>query len=68
MTWVVDTCVILDILDGKSKFAEKSSQALQSKMDDVLVVAPISYVELSPAFNGDVRAQNEFLGQHLGAT
>ena len=33
MTWVVDTCVILDILDGKSEFAEKSSQALQSKMD-----------------------------------
>ena len=62
MTWVVDTCVILDILDGKSEFAEKSSQALQSKMDDVLVVAPISYVELSPAFNGDVRAQDEFLG------
>ena len=61
MTWVVDTCVILDILDGKSAFAERSSQALQSKMDDVLTVAPISYVELSPAFNGDVAAQNEFL-------
>ena len=62
MTWVVDTCVILDILDGKSEFAKKSSQALQSKMDDVLALAPISYVELSPAFNGDVKAQNEFLG------
>ena len=62
MMWVVDTCVILDILDGKPEFAKKSSQALQSKMDDVLVLAPISYVELSPAFNGDVIAQNEFLG------
>ena len=61
MTWVVDTCVILDVLDGKSEFAERSAMALQSRLDDVLLVAPVSYVELAPAFNGDASAQNEFL-------
>ena len=61
MTWVVDTCIILDILDSHPQFAEMSSNALQSKLDDVLAVAPITYVELAPAFNGDVAAQNAFL-------
>lgn len=61
MTWIVDTCIILDILDGHPEFAEMSSSALQSKLDDVLAIAPITYVELSPAFNGDVAAQNAFL-------
>ena len=34
MTWVVDTCIILDILDRHPEFAEMSSRALQSKLDD----------------------------------
>ena len=61
MTWVVDTCIILDILDRHPEFAEMSSRALQSKLDDVLAIAPITYVELSPVFNGDVAAQDAFL-------
>ena len=54
MTWVVDTCVILDILEGKTDFARKSALAIRSKLDDELVIAPITYVELAPAFNGNV--------------
>ena len=61
MTWVIDTCVILDILDRHPLFGEKSALALNSVMDDVLTIAPITYVELAPAFNGDVEAQNAFL-------
>jgi len=61
MIWVVDTCVILDILDRHAEFAGLSSQALQSKLDDVLTVAPITYVELAPAFNGNVVEQDAFL-------
>ena len=61
MIWVVDTCVILDILDRHAEFAGLSSQALQSKLDDVLTVAPITYVELAPAFNGNVIEQDAFL-------
>ena len=51
MTWVVDTCVILDILDRHPEFAEMSSRALQSKLDDVLAIAPVTYVELSRGTN-----------------
>ena len=61
MTWVVDTCVLIDVLRGDKTFSAMSSMALQSKLDDVLTVAPITYVELSPEFNGDVAAQDAFL-------
>ena len=61
MIWVVDTCVILDILDRDVEFAESSSLAIQSKLDDVLTIAPITYVELAPAFNGNVLEQDAFL-------
>ena len=30
MTWVVDTCVLIDILRGDKVFSEKSSDALQA--------------------------------------
>ena len=63
MTWVVDTCVILDILDGKTDFARKSALAIRSKLDDELVIAPITYVELAPAFNGNVAEQNDYLSR-----
>ena len=61
MIWVVDTCVLIDVFRGDKTFSEVSSMALQSKLDDVLTVAPITYVELSPEFNGDVAAQDAFL-------
>ena len=61
MIWVVDTCVLIDLLKADPVFARSSSAALQSKMDDVLTIAPITYVELAPAFRGNVEAQNEFL-------
>ena len=61
MTWVVDTCVIIDVLRGDETFSMRSSIALQAKLDDVLTIAPLTYVELAPEFNGDVEAQNAFL-------
>ena len=61
MIWVVDTCVLIDILKADPVFSKQSSQALQTKMDDVLAIAPITYVELAPTFKGDISTQNEFL-------
>lgn len=61
MTWVIDTCILVDIVKADPVFALPSAQALQSKMEDGLAIAPITYVELAPAFNGNVAAQNEFL-------
>lgn len=61
MTWVVDTCVLIDVFRGDKLFSMASSVALQSKLDDVLTIAPITYVEMAPEFNGDAAAQDAFL-------
>ena len=61
MSWVVDTCVIIDIYCGDPVFAEPSAVLLDQKREDGLVIAPISYVELAPSFKGDCEAQDEFL-------
>jgi len=59
--WVVDTCVLIDLLKSDPVFGKPSALALQAKIDESLAIAPITYVELAPAFKGDVRAQDEFL-------
>ena len=62
MDWVVDTCVLLDILDEIPPFAEAAAEALDSKSETgKLTIAPITYVELAPAFNGDRAMQDLFL-------
>ena len=61
MIWVIDTCVLIDILRADQKFGLLSAVALQSKLDDVLTIAPITYVELAPEFNGDYTEQDAFL-------
>ena len=63
--WVVDTCVILDVLRGDKDFAGMSADALDSKRNEGLTVAPVTYVELSPSFCGNVVEQDRFL-EELG--
>ena len=62
MAWVVDTCLIIDVLDNDSDFGRPSALLLDQLAPDELVLCPISYVELAPAFLGDCARQNEFLG------
>ena len=61
MTWVVDTCVVIDLVERDGEFSAASAAALSSKLDDSLVIAPITYVELVPVFDGDIERQNAFL-------
>ena len=61
MIWVVDTCVIIDLVERDGKFSAVSAAALGSKLDESLVIAPITYVELAPVFDGDSERQNAFL-------
>ena len=61
--WVVDTCVIIDIVRGDREFAERSALAIDSKLDDVLAIAPITYIELAPTFGGDIEYQNSKLAE-----
>lgn len=61
MTWVVDTCVILDVLEGDPEFGLASARLVDKQAGEGLVVCPVSYVELAPAFLGDKERQNKFL-------
>ena len=65
MKWVVDTCVIIDILTGDAEFARPSALACDAKRESGLTIAPITYIELAPSFNGNASEQDKFL-QRLG--
>ena len=40
MKWVVDTCVVIDILCGDSQFSALSADALDARRDEGLCIAP----------------------------
>ena len=61
MAWVVDTCIVIDVLENDPVFGSKSAEFLESKTSDGLVLCPVSMVELSPAFGGNLRTQKHFL-------
>ncbi|MCX7005932.1 MAG: type II toxin-antitoxin system VapC family toxin [Kiritimatiellaeota bacterium] len=61
MAWVVDTCLLLDVLEEDPLFGMASAKLLDRKTADELVICPVSYIELAPAFLGDVARQNDFL-------
>lgn len=63
MSWVVDTCVVIDILDDDPEFGGASAALLDKMHVDGLVLCPVSYIELAPAFLGDGARQREFLDQ-----
>jgi hypothetical protein len=52
MSWVVDTCLLVDIASGDPVFAKDSALLLDAKRADGLVVSPVSYVELAPMLPG----------------
>jgi predicted nucleic acid-binding protein len=61
MAWVIDTCVVIDILENDPEFGVRSARKLEALLDDGLVLCPVTMVELSPAFDGNLPAQKEFL-------
>lgn len=61
MAWVVDTCMLIDVLEDDPDFGLVSAETLDAHSEDGLVVCPISYAELAPAFLGDRALQDEFL-------
>ena len=58
---VVDTCVILDVLMNDPTFGQRSLSVLEEYADEGLLIAPVSFVELAPAFLGDVNREKRFL-------
>ena len=63
MSWVVDTCVVLDILENDDDFGILSARLLESRMAEGLMICPISFIELAPAFGGSMVEQKKFLEQ-----
>lgn len=63
MAWVVDTSVLLDIRLNDPTFGPASARCLSQYRVDGLVICPVSFVELSPAFRGSVSTQQQFLQQ-----
>lgn len=62
MAWVVDTCVLLDVLEDDPEFGRTSALTLDAHTEEGLIVCPVTYAELAPAFQGDRTLQDEFLG------
>ena len=61
MSWVVDTCIVIDVLQDTSEHSEASILLLNSMPPQKLVLCPVSFVELAPSFLGDVALQRRFL-------
>lgn len=59
--WVVDTCILLDIFENDPQFGEASAALLQTLLAAGLAVSPVTMVELSAAFSGDLAEQKRFL-------
>jgi predicted nucleic acid-binding protein len=61
--WVVDTCVVLDVFEHDPQFGLVSARLLEKLLVDGLAVSPVTFVELSAAFDGDLAEQKRFLEQ-----
>ncbi|MDZ4288940.1 MAG: hypothetical protein U0984_13320 [Prosthecobacter sp.] len=55
--------MVLDLVTGDPQFEPPSTKCLQSLLAEGLVVCPITFVELGPAFYGDDIAAEAFLLQ-----
>lgn len=61
MPWVVDTCVLIDVLENDPAFGALSAALLDDLAPAGLEISPVTYAELVPAFDGDRALQDEFL-------
>jgi len=59
--WIVDTCVVIDVLENDPEFGMASARVLQRLLPQGLGISPVTMVELSAAFGGNLQAQKEFL-------
>jgi len=53
--------MIIDVLDNDPTFGAASARLIDSKEPDGLVVCPVTFIELAPAFLGDIERQQHFL-------
>lgn len=61
--WIADTGVVLDVFENDPQFGVDSARLLERLLADGIAVSPVTMVELSAAFAGDVVEQKRFLDQ-----
>lgn len=61
MAWVVDSSVLIDVMAADPVFGLASATTLNRCLHEGLVICPLTYVELAPAFGGSRSLQDEFL-------
>ncbi len=61
MAWTVDTCVLVDIVENDPKFGIHSARCLADRLNEGLILCPVSFVELGPTFNGNFLELRKFL-------
>ena len=61
MSWLVDTCVLLDILDADPAFGPASARIIDRLAPEGLEISPVTSVEIAPSFLGDADRQELFL-------
>ncbi len=60
MSFVVDTCVLLDVALDDPKFGKHSAVTLERYQSRGLVISPLTFIELAPQFDGDLGALQSF--------
>jgi predicted nucleic acid-binding protein len=59
--WIVDTCIVLDVFEHDPAFERPSAELLHSLLPQGLAVSPVTMVERSDAFAGNLTEQKRFL-------
>lgn len=63
MAWIVDSCILLDIALADPKFGQASAQCVASKLTDGVIACPVSQIEITPQFGGQISKVKHFLQQ-----
>lgn len=67
MAWVVDSCVLLDVALKDPEWGLQSAEILEARRPEGLVVCPVTVIEITPQFGGDIGEVRKFLAI-LGAS
>jgi predicted nucleic acid-binding protein len=67
MAWVVDSCMLLDVALKDPEWGFRSAEKLEALRSGGLVVCPVTVIEITPQFGGDIAEVRKFLAI-LGAS
>jgi predicted nucleic acid-binding protein len=61
VSFVVDTCLLIDIFAADKAWAKASARLLARHQNQGLVISPFTFIELAPAFGDERQQQREYL-------